>query len=30
LLHHFAGNAEAVAALRAELPGVVDLLVRAA
>ncbi|HUQ55053.1 TetR/AcrR family transcriptional regulator [Lentzea sp.] len=30
LLHHFAGDAEAVAALRAELPGVVDLLVRAA
>jgi AcrR family transcriptional regulator len=30
LLHHFAENAEAVAALRAELPGVVDLLVSAA
>ncbi|MET9629696.1 TetR/AcrR family transcriptional regulator [Lentzea sp. NPDC006480] len=27
LLHHFTGNAETVASLRAELPGVIDLLV---
>ncbi len=27
LLHHLTGNAETIASLRAELPGVIDLLV---
>ncbi|MEU0881430.1 TetR/AcrR family transcriptional regulator [Lentzea sp. NPDC005914] len=30
LLHHLAGNTETIAALRAELPGVIDLLVTSA